>query len=200
MVPGFVQNGLSSLSRRDDAWRVFWVSEACLRDALATLFWLHGSEVATEVKVPGCGRIDVLVRENNATHIIEVKRRVATAGEAVAAFRQVHAYKAFWETSRNSGHDRVHALVTAADVDRGATARCEGAFPGVTLWNFAALIVAAEAGFEGGVDLVTARRERVNVRRHAIDDLAEAFRSADRTVAGWREFFAFREAAKAGAA
>lgn len=128
-LPGFLPRGLSTLSH-GDGWTVSHSSEADLRDGLATLWWLHGADVRTEVKVPNCGRIDVLVTIGQHVQAIEVKRRILTPSAALAAFRQVHAYRVFleaalYEQERGvpfSEQTRVHAVVTAAEFDYSAAA------------------------------------------------------------------------------
>ncbi len=96
ILPPFLVRGLSCIKRGDDGdWTAHYRNEADLRDSLATIWWLYGADVRTEVKVPNCGRIDVLVKVGRHSEIFEIKREITTPSAALAAFRQAHSYLAF---------------------------------------------------------------------------------------------------------
>lgn len=81
-----------------------WPTEATLRDGLAQHLSSSGHKCRTEARLPGSGRIDILVDER---HGIEVKIRHNTR---LNLFKQLHRYA-------NSGLLETLTLVTPQDVD-----------------------------------------------------------------------------------
>lgn len=188
-TPRFLPNGLRCLSY-DNGWRVVHRREGDLRDALATLWWLHGAEVRTEVKVPDCGRIDVLVEFDRQVQIWEIKRSITTPTQARQACQQAHAYVAYLEPQvpielqfDQEKRRRFEAAVTAASLDTAATAAAERAY-GTTVtvlpYPHALHLAATCSGIWGKRSVTTRRRveERgtalwhlLGLLEHAQDDL-----------------------------
>lgn len=129
-IPAFVTAGLAKL---DSEGVVHYGSEADLRDALAMRWWLAGApSVRTEVKVPDCGRIDILVGFAQRMYVIEVKQRIVTPTQARQAFQQAHAYQSYL----GSRGDLVTACVIAAQWDVAAADSALQAYPSVGAQHF----------------------------------------------------------------
>jgi hypothetical protein len=123
-IPAFVVAGLANFAPDG---QVTYRSEADLRDTLAMHWWLAGApSVQTEVKVPDCGRIDVLVDLDCYRLLYEVKRQIATPTQARQAFQQAHAYDAYLSAG---GGSPIHAHVIAADYSYLAAEAAELAYP-----------------------------------------------------------------------
>lgn len=123
-IPPFVPAGLANVSPGGD---VTYRTEADLRDTLAMTWWLAGApSVRTEVKVPDCGRIDVLVDLGSMRFLYEVKRRIETSTQARQAFQQAHAYEAYLTAS---GDRTIRTEVVAAHYSVAAAATASAAYP-----------------------------------------------------------------------
>lgn len=134
LVPTCVQRGLSTLTCPDGSWTVYHANEADLRDALSALWWLHGADVQTEVPIPNCGRVDLLVRLPNerSPWLWEIKRRVETVSAARKAFQQADTYSRYLAAH---GTDVV-AFVTAAVWNETAVASASSTFYSVRGMSF----------------------------------------------------------------
>jgi hypothetical protein len=161
-IPAFVTAGLSVT---DTEGVVHYGSEADLRDALAMRWWLAGApSVQTEVKVPDCGRIDILVDFGVLRYVIEVKQQIVTPTQARQAFQQVHAYQVYLEASR--GYAK--AFVTAARWEPDAAASAIAAYRSVHAQSFPDAL--SEPEFTSShVRVVTAERRSVALSRQDWD-------------------------------
>lgn len=170
-VPSFVEHALLLLFTDEDGELCTrFGTEADLRDAVATLFWLHGADVRTEVKIPGCGRIDVLVEQpGGQTLIVEVKRAIRTETEARMAFQQAHAYYAYWcqRISNPIGRINVEAFVTAGHWgEPSATEAAEDAYyPDIRIapWSVLAQLATRDCAWARVVN--ASRRSSVELLR-----------------------------------
>lgn len=144
-IPAFVPRGLAAMSDPTNLAEpgIRYGKEEHLRDAMAAIWWLHGWVVRTEVKVPDCGRIDVLAEMGDARVIIELKKAITTPTQARQAFQQAHAYKAYLESEPTDLADRRRftAMVTAGNYSYPAVEAAERAYFGVYFHPF---MVAAE--------------------------------------------------------
>jgi hypothetical protein len=145
-IPGFVMNGLATMADPTlaDFSRVCYRSEADLRDAMAASWWLHGWTVRTEVKVPDCGRIDVLAQSANQTVVIELKKKITSSTQARQAFQQAHAYLSYLRAAEPDLKDwdarrRFSAIVSAADWELAAVDPADRAYRDVDFMDFASL-------------------------------------------------------------
>lgn len=199
-VPTFVVRGLPLLSDGRD-WRTQWRTEADLRDALATVWWLHGADVRTEVKVPNCGRIDILVEHGRLALIVEVKRKITTTGEAFEAFRQAHAYYAFLSRQRHDawpGGDYetaplLYAAVTAATFARDVAGPVQRAYGEVDGMAFGTALAEASNGCISHHDCRASLRASSRLRAAAIGAMSAALRDADLDLVASQESLALRD-------
>ncbi len=180
-VPAFVWSGMESLFIDDELdISARYTSEADIRDAIATAWWLHGADVRTEVKVPDCGRIDVLVTLGNAVRIVEVKKHITTATEARQAFQQANAYLSYVDAEAPSSPRReTHAVVVAATYDFSVTLKAERAFSGVTgntWWDEIEDAATARTYYAHDTAAATAN---TRARKAAIDGLSRWLRRAE---------------------
>lgn len=176
IVPECVQRGLDHLRRADGLWTVQHANESHLRDGLAAMWWLAGANVQTEVPVPNCGRIDLLVELPDQRPMVwEIKRSLLSVAAARKAFQQVDTYRRYW-LAHNSA--LVTPLVAAADWSEKAASTAEAAFGGVTGLSFGeALAMPERMG-----DLTSVRQ-----RMSAVADLASLLRWSEIEVATYRE-------------
>lgn len=173
-VPAFVVRGAALWSAGFE--QVSWRSEADLRDALASAWWMHGAEVRTEVKVPDCGRIDILVSAGISEVVIEVKKKIRTPTEARQAFQQAHAYLSYLDAD-DPGMDR-RAFVVAADYDHQAATAANRAYPGVAGVEYVAIMRWPElrdTWFEHATEVMVATARR---RHETLQHLAGFSRGA----------------------
>lgn len=190
-IPNFVGRGLATMGdpTTADPYEVRYATESDLRDAMAALWWLCGWDVRTEVKVPSCGRIDVLAQLRNHTVIIEMKKEILTTTQARQAFQQAHAYWAFTDAVNLNSRvlaleleqrPRVHAFVCAGRANWKAAQPASDAYREVTLEDFASL---AERAYRRDAwlfcpPLDLAERD-AGVRRARLQELAQAARAAE---------------------
>lgn len=171
-IPTFVIRGLRPLRSPLSIWSGFtYQSEADLRDVMAMHWWFAGWDVRTEVKVPNCGRIDVLAQLGTSRVIIEMKRRILTATEARTAYQQAHAYAAYLSDGEP---DTIHTLVAAAEVDHDALLNAERAYR--TIWgsgffDVANLAINPDVAPEMAAERSRSRAESLRV----LADLARTF-------------------------
>jgi hypothetical protein len=130
------------------------------------------------VKVPDCGRIDILVCAGLSTMVIEVKRKISTTTEARQAFQQAHAYLSYLDASDSAVEDR-QAVVTAGYYDPAATAMAERAYPDVLGASYSAAMSWPECRdtwFEHSLAIMAKTAAR---RRRTLDDLLAFARVAE---------------------
>lgn len=198
-VPNFVGRGLATMGDPTLAnpYEVRYGTESDLRDAMATLWWLCGWDVRTEVKVPSCGRIDVLAQLRNHSVIIEMKKEILTTTQARQAFQQAHAYWAFTDAENLAAkvlalsideRPHVHAFVCAGRANWNAARPASDAYRDVRLEDFASL---AERAHRREAWLFTPPlrvAERIaGVRRARLRELADASRAAELLLVRDRE-------------
>lgn len=173
-IPTFVVRGAAA---RCDDGSVDYRSEADLRDALAASWWAHGADVRTEVKVPNCGRIDVLVEFANRELIIEVKVNVVTPTQARQAFQQVHSYLSYRRGS-HEGVEQKAAFVVAANLDDFALISARNAYRDVIPQPFmGAYRWPEQADWDPAVSKTLASTARL--RRESIERLSAFARFAE---------------------
>lgn len=198
VIPSFVMRGIATMNGgtfEDVQYR----TEADLRDAMAATWWLHGANVRTEVKVPDCGRIDILVEAAQSVLVIEMKKSISTPTEARLAFQQCNTYVRYLEAEdfdrrRDSGsqeYQRISGVVTAGSLDFEACRRASRAFGDVMDWTYLEVVgMASEAKFRafgpGDPDaadvMATASRTRRKSLRHLLDLSSVATSSLCRAV------------------
>lgn len=184
-VPAFVFRGIALMYSPGEIYSGFtFRSESDLRDVMATYWWLAGWSVRTEVKVPGCGRIDVLAEAGSDRVVIEMKRAIRNAGEARAAYQQAHAYAAYL----SDGHpDLIQTYVAAAEVSSDALALAGRAYRtvwGGEFWDIAHLAINPEFAPPGAARLARSRSETLRT----LADLARGF-AAEATLRQEDEVF-----------
>jgi hypothetical protein len=161
-IPAFVAAGLANV---DPSGQVFYRTEADLRDTLAMRWWLAGAEsVRTEVKVPDCGRIDVLVDLGVRRLLYEVKQRIETPTQARMAFQQAHAYSSYLETALGTP---ISTFVVAADYSWEAARAAEVAYYPIEGGLYVSALSGIEHRFTADSRLPVAERRSVLLARLA---------------------------------
>lgn len=192
-IPAFVPRGLATMTSPRDLKGVQYSKEEHLRDAMATFWWLNGWSVRTEVRVPDCGRIDVLAELNRSTVVIELKKAIMTPTAARQAFQQAHAYAAYlWAEDARP----ISTLVTAGDFDVTALQGAERAYPTVTFVDFMGVVRQSYAPYSWlDIDKADVRdAARIAGYRSAqLEELASAARGAAVTATRHCEDRAFLE-------
>lgn len=187
-IPACVFRGLATMTD-GDLPSVRYRSEADLRDAMAAIWWLHGWTVRTEVKVPDCGRIDVLASVGAHRVLIEVKKRIDTPTLARQAFQQAHAYLSYLDADlaiqRMRGEDRppTTALVTAGEYDSVAAERAEdayiGSIRGAGFWTTARVAQRPPHFWRDDPDQAVNLRAITQERQVLVGSLTRALRTAE---------------------
>ncbi|WP_433078983.1 hypothetical protein ACQP1P_38870 [Dactylosporangium sp. CA-052675] len=110
-----------------------WRNEIDLRKQLARLAHLYGWNVSEEVVVPGWGRIDIVLEDEdlpNKPILIELKLEIRRPSEARKAFQQIDGYGRWWKATRNQGAELVLCVV---DHEPAVTRPVADAYPEVSL-------------------------------------------------------------------
>lgn len=189
-IPAFVIRGLATFDDVSDPGSVRFSTEAELRDALATTWWLHGMAVRVEVDVPKCGRIDVLGRIGNIQMLVELKREVTTVSQARKAMQQASTYRAFLnrddldrriDSGVHRESVRTEAFVTCASANWELLHDMTSVFQGVDVNDY---VTTAYEPLNSYLtqDLLPYMRELAQVRSEVIVRLSTAARIADRNL------------------
>lgn len=189
-IPSFVWRGLPKK----------WATEADLRDILATEWWMHGADVTTEVKIPDCGRADIVVRFARRILVIEMKRVVITSAQARDAFQQVDSYVKYMSASVNERfttdtYVHVDGRVVAAEVLDTATARAERAYTDVEATPINYALGEATWGPVICRDDFLKLAPIARLRRCRVQELADALRSSEIEMTNAIEDLALKELA-----
>lgn len=179
-IPDFVLRGIVTRTDPADVGSTRYSTEADLRDSMAAHWWLHGWNVRTEVRIPDCGRVDVLAEAGMAQVVIELKKRIESATAARQAYQQAHAYEAYLRAQGK----RQHTLVTAGEFDHDAVVAAERAYLGVWGHDFITVANLAINDLLGDTALLA---QVAASRRRALTRLLDAARAAEVAVTVARE-------------
>lgn len=193
-IPSFVWRGLPRL----------WRTEADLRDILATEWWLHGADVRTEVKVPDCGRADILVTLAGRMHVIEMKKSITTAGQARDAFQQANSYVQYLAAEHSANQlarigfpPLVAGYVVADTIEHDAVERAKHAYCDVTPLTLSEALADATWGPYGDQENFRRLLPTARARQNAVRLLLDRLRTAEIEMTTDIEDAALRELAAA---
>lgn len=184
-IPAFVVRGLQRFDRPGDIASVKYGTEAHLRDALASYWWLHGLTVRTEVEIPRCGRADIVAQTPTTLTAVELKREIKTHSQARKALQQAATYKAYLDHEHRQAKSdgtilRVRSLVTCADANWPLLFQANEVFYDVEANDYQ-----TTSDYPFGFAFHPEREYLLRiarVRREAIEDLHSALRSADQRL------------------
>jgi hypothetical protein len=199
-IPSFVLRGLSWITSGVDGFSLRYRHEADLRDGLAALLWISGAEkVRTEVQVPNCGRIDVLLEEDEFVTAIEIKQELTTVSAARKAYQQANLYVSYLRTlPQYRGGFQIRSFLIANHVDWQIVLPAAKAFYDVTGQSFGQVlgdISTVGALRESHESLIPSavRRDRLLERKALVAELAGLFAFADHLWVSNRDRTQFAE-------
>lgn len=185
-VPAFVWRGITLLT--PGLTHISFRNEADIRDGLATLWWLHGAEsVRTEVAVPNCGRIDLLVEVGDGTtDLWEVKKEISTVSAARKAYQQASTYRRYI-AAQLADPWHVAAYVVAGDLSAAVAKPAETAFEDIVGMEIGHAMFRACSWHRSSATWHADALRRQRAREAVVADLAFKCRSAGVNLATARE-------------